>query len=607
MGAESSSPASWTRLAGPAIVVLAALVAITPLLMGGASCGHDFDFHAISWLETLNSWRQGVFFPHWADAPNYGAGEPAFVFYPPLTRSVCALLGAILPWPSVPAAVTFLVLAGIGLATRALARQAMEDGPATLAGCVAIFSGYVLFTAYERSDFAELTGGIWLPVLLLLMLPRRTPEHLRGDAGLQQPAASGSLWRNAFDGSAAPLALVVAAAWLTNPPVGVMACYLLAALSLALLLLTKSWAPILRAAAGVALGVGLAAIYLIPAAWEQRWVEIQRAINDPMEKIQYNWLFARHADPRLAFHDSVLHQASLIAVVMITITLAGLWLSWRRGSLPGKACWWLPLAAIPVVVLFLQLPVSQFVWNLPKLQFLQFPWRWLVAVEAPMGIFFASAVWTNHPRRRRVVVLICVALFLAEIWVAKRYLYTPCEPEDSVPSLLSSYRTGVGFDGSDEYTPVGADNSLVALGLPDACLVTDPATPLGAPTEDSDTLFWHPAQGSCDATFSAKANPGKPRVEHWLFHAMTRHAGFLVLRLREYPAWRIQVNGQLVRSLPERSDGLIAVPVPQGTVVLAVDWTTTTDVLAGRWVSALSVLLLAALVLLEKKLSRAQL
>ena len=67
------------------------------------------------------------------------------------------------------------------------------------------------------------------------------------------------------------------------------------------------------------------------------------------------------------------------------------------------------------------------------------------------------------------------------------------------------------------------------------------------------------------------------------------------------------MNGQLVRSLPERSDGLIAVPVPQGTVVLAVDWTTTTDVLAGRWVSALSVLLLAALVLLEKKLSRAQL
>ena len=48
-------------------------------------------------------------------------------------------------------------------------------------------------------------------------------------------------------------------------------------------------------------------------------------------------------------------------------------------------------------------------------------------------------------------------------------------------------------------------------------------------------------------------------------------------------------------ALPKRDDGLIAVPVPQGPVDLTVDWTTSPDVVAGRWVSALSVLLLFAL------------
>ena len=38
--------------------------------------------------------------------------------------------------------------------------------------------------------------------------------------------------------------------------------------------------------------------------------------------------------------------------------------------------------------------------------------------------------------------------------------------------------------------------------------------------------------------------------------------------------------GKLVASFPQRDDGLMAVPVPQGPVDLTVDWTTTPDVIA---------------------------
>ena len=67
------------------------------------------------------------------------------------------------------------------------------------------------------------------------------------------------------------------------------------------------------------------------------------------------------------------------------------------------------------------------------------------------------------------------------------------------------------------------------------------------------------------------------------------------------------VNGQSVSDLPRRDDGLMAVAVPQGPVDLTVDWTTTHDALAGRWLSALALLLLTALWLLERKLSRTRL
>ncbi len=114
---------------------------------------------------------------------------------------------------------------------------------------------------------------------------------------------SGKLFKRAFDGSTALLALVVAGAWLSNAPLGVMASYLLAAVALAAALLEKSWAPVLRASIAAALGIGLAAIYLIPAAWEQRWVDIRQATDDPGLMIENSWLFARHADPVLALHD----------------------------------------------------------------------------------------------------------------------------------------------------------------------------------------------------------------------------------------------------------------------------------------------------------------
>jgi hypothetical protein len=586
----------WRRFAGPALVLLAAAVAVAPQLVRGPSCGHDFDFHLVSWFDALNSWRHGIFYPHWAPSPNFGAGEPRFIFYPPLTWMLGAALGLALPWQFVPVALTFLLLAGTGLATRALARHMLPDGAATLAGCAALFSGYALFNAYERTAFAEMAGGFWIPLLLLLVLRESNP--------------AGSLWKRALDGSAAPLALVVAGCWLANVPLGVMGCYLLAAVALAAALLARSWAPVLRATVGVALGASLAGFFLLPATWEQRWVDVQQAIDDPGLRIENSWLFARHTDPALAMHDVELRKISILAVCMIAVALGGLLLCWGRGKLASEGQsilrrWWIPLALIPVAVLFFQLPISLPLWNLlPKLRFLQFPWRWLLVLEAPMAIFFAAAVWPPNAARRWVrvaVVFVCAAIFLAATVYTGRTFFQVCDAEDAVSGIASAYRSGAGFVGYDEYAPPDADDALVATGLPGACLVSDPSTVLGVlpngPKVDGTAPAWNAGQNSCDATLGWQ--PGSP--EHKRLRAVVRHPGFLILRLRSYPAWRVAVNGRPTDALPQRDDGLMVVPVPQGPVDLTVDWVDPPVVIAGRWLSVLAAVLFTGLWLLERK------
>ena len=457
-GQGSGIRSALQAAAGPGLVLLAAAVACAPLFLRGASCGHDFDFHLVSWLDAQNAWRHGLLYPHWSPNSNYGAGEARFVFYPPLTWMLGAFLGLFLPWTAVPAALTFLLLAGTGLATRALARQYLADAPAAMAGCLAIFSGYALFTAYERTAYGELAGGIWIPLLLLFALRPVPPRS--------------GFWRQLTAAPILPVALVLAAAWLSNAPVGVMAGYLLVFVAAIAAISSRSWLPLARLGLAAALGLGLAGFYLVPAAWEQRWVEIHQVTDDPGEQIRNSFLFAHHPDAALASHDDVLHRVSLIGAWMLTAAILAFLLAWLRRRVAPVRRPWSTLALLPPTILFLQLPLSLPLWNLlPKLNFLQFPWRWFVVLEAPMALLVATALWPAKKAlwRAWALGLLCAVYSLAATAWAGHAFYQVCDEQDNVAAMVGVFRGGTGFQGTDEYTPAGADNTLARTGLPAAC------------------------------------------------------------------------------------------------------------------------------------------
>jgi len=359
-----------------AALLLTTLAATGLLLTRGPSCGHDFNFHFVSWLEVARAWHSGLLYPHWASSANFGAGEPRFVFYPPaswmLGAAIGTLTGSIAGWHAAPWLFTAICLFCAGLAMRRFARDWLTPAAATAAACLYIANPYMLFVAYERTAYGELMAAVLIPLLLCFAVRPLPPI--------------------------AALAATVAGIWLVNAPAGVIACYALLWIALLCFAWERTWRPPLRIAASTAIGLLLAAFYLVPAAHQERWVEIARAIGPDM-RFQDSFLFHRAGEP---FHDSVLHTASVIACILLAFALASI-LLWRDALRSRRLLW---LASFVPLILLLLLPISAPLWrHTPQLAYVQFPWRWLLVLPPVVMLLHrpAHANGMAHHRSRCVV------------------------------------------------------------------------------------------------------------------------------------------------------------------------------------------------------------
>ena len=574
-GAEPSTPKASTRGGGwkPALWILgAALLTAAPWMLGGCSCGHDFNFHLLSWMEAARAWRTGVWYPHWVHDANFGAGEPRLLFYPPASWMLGGLFGSITSWPVAPALFVLLVLLGCGWSMYLLAREWLPIEASILAACFYIANPYGLFVIYERSAFGEMLASIWLPLVVLFALKRRS--------------------------SVAALGLAVAAVWLSDLPAAIMASYILAMLALGMALAERKAWPVLRAVGGMTVGLGLAAFYIFPVGFERSWIESMRAL-EPALRFQDNYLFKRTAD---SYHNQVLGTAS--SIVLFEIAAAGIaaWLLLRKKAWSSAS---IAVACLLPLILFLQFPASEVIWNrAPFLRFLQFPWRWLLFVSVAACLLVALATGPPEPiqlakrrrpwwRRRLATGVAVFAMALAGTLL----FFQPCDDEDTAAAQVAAFRTGQGVEGTDEYTRFGADNSEIQQGLP-LVRVLRGAEDDVANSDRTENPAWRP---KTVASIPASVSVKRWNSEHWSIRVESGAAGYAVLRLMDYPAWRVTLNNQAIQRRPMRDDGLMAVPVIAGSNAIDVRWRATSDVIAGRAVSAAALLVLILLGLGEHR------
>jgi hypothetical protein len=534
------------------IIPIAACIAILPLILQGCSCGHDFDFHLLSWFEAANQFSHGNLHPTWAYTPAWNAGEPRFIFYPPISWILGAILGLILPWTWTPIAYTWLALTAAGLTLYHLAKTFATRNAALVAATFYVVNPYTLFTAYERTAYAELLAAAWIPLLLHAILRDKVT----------------------IPRIAIPLALL----WLTNAPAAVMASYILALLSLIRLATRTSFQPTTRlklatiTILGTTLGLALAAFYIVPAAYQRGFVQINMAILPGLHP-QDNFLFHHTLD---ADHDHVLRTASIIAVILILLTVCALLLARIRTKPASRnAILLFSLAILTLTITLLLTPLSAPIWYyLPELRFLQFPWR-LLAILAPTLSLTVALALSHINLKPLPTTLLSIAIAASLSYSAYAAFHQPCDPEDTVAARLAHFRSAnPAAEPTDEYTPITADNDALAL--------TNPP-------------YW--LADTAEASAPKSTTPGPAPVHLTLNTAASE---VLILNLRDYPSWSITRNGTPIHTRLNREDGLIALPIPAGPSSIAITSTVTVDQILGYLITAIAIFSLIALVCRRK-------
>ncbi len=528
------------------VVMAASFLVIVPFFFLGNPSGHDFEFHVNSWMEVLGQWKQGILYPRWAALAQYGYGEARFIFYPPASWTLGAALGALLPWQIVPSAYIWLALSFSGCSMFLLARRWLDRRDAIFAAAFYAANPYFILIVYWRSAFAELLAGALMPLLLLYAL-RSEEENANVTI---------------------PLALIVTAAWLTNIPAAVMLNYSLALLLAILAILKRSPRVLLLGALAVLLGAALAAFFLVPAAYEQRWVNIAEVLS-PGVRPQDNFLFVKIND---VDHNRFNLLVSIVASAEIILLALAAFLSrsWRTRQ---PRLWW-TLLGWALFAVVLNFSFSAWFWNhLPDLRYLQLPWRWLLCLNFALALLVTLA-W----RRWIVRLLICLAM-LAVLGFVWHRIQTPWWEESAdFREMLEHQQNGSGYEGTDEYVPVGADPYEVKQDAPRVAL------------DDSE----------------APNQIRQLQIQQWdaeskAFTVALAQPGQLALRLFNYPAWRVEVNGQPVATSTRAVTGQILIPVQAGENRVQIVFTRTWDRTLGEIISIVTALLLALFVALRHK------
>jgi uncharacterized membrane protein len=528
-------------VAAALLAAVAALAIISPFFWKGNASGHDFEFHLRSWIDAAHSWHAGVWFPRWAELANWKFGEPRFIFYPPLSWMLGAALSLVLPWKMVPGAFIVLVLALAGATMCKLAREYLPPEDAVVAGVLFAANPYHMLVVYWRSAFAELLVSALFPLVVLyaLRLPRER-------------------WR-----AVAPLALVFGLIWLTNVPGALMTSYALA-LVLAVMAwqeraaLLNSWAVLALGGVAITIGLMLAAAFIVPAAVEQPWVRIREVLSTGL-KPDENFLFTKTGDD---LHTAFNLLVSKIALLQITVMA---WVAWRGHRVRERLgnAWW-PAVALGTFSTVIMVRITAPLWTVvPKAEFIQFPWRWLVVLSFCAALVGAASFLASRQKWAQWVVAALLLVLVAR-WLTAQFEWW----DEGGAEQISSDAHDTGYEGSDEYAPLATDHYDLKAKQPRTAFLRDDTLDTAA----SEIVLWKP--------------------EEKRFTIASQQPEQLVVRLLDYPAWHVEVNGQAVRTEAREGTGEMVVPLAAGKSDVHITFARTRDRMLGDALSLLGVLLL---------------
>lgn len=558
----AASGGAGTALRYPAIALLAAAaLLLTPSLVLGTLVTHSSPQNLTWAAQFADQFRAGSAYPRWMPESFDGLGGPAFYFYPPLAFLVDALVSAVtfdaLPVSYRLSVSSTLLLWGSGLAMYAWLAEEVEDRAVALYGGLGYMAApYHLLDHYFRGAYAEFAAYAFLPLAVLAI--RRIARQRRGGILL--------------------LAVSYGALLTTHLPTALLASVTL----LPTYALFRAWragsaaaalATLLRCAAGSALGVGLAAVYLWPALELQAWISTERLWTAGYSV--ENWFLLtpeRWRRPSDMMEMIVWFAAAYaIAALGVLLLLGGSGPATARRT---DATFWAVLALGCLVLMAGLLP---WFWQVvPFVARVQFPWRLMVVVEFAAITSLCLALPVAWARRGALVFAGAAACLILGS--------APLLEGVVVRSVLALNRVSPPAQDAREYLPAGFPQR------PDAAYDELALEPLRA----VPIVSCGPPVSVCRAE---EGRSGAMRIE-----VESAAPATVILRRFHFPGWRIDGSAAVV--VPTDPLRLVSFVAPAGRHTLHLQRGALSEERRGWAVSALSLVLLLVWTALEWRIKR---
>src|SRR5882672_4442014 len=310
----------------------------------------------------------------------------------------------------------------------------------------------------------------------------------------------------------------------------------------------RSPRPLAVGVVSVLLGLALAAFYVVPVLYEQKWIEIAQVLSLGVRP-QDNFIFTFLNNPD---HDRFNLLISLVSVAEIAL-LALFWFLSRPWRIRAPELWSM-LTAWWVASALLLSSLSFVLYRfLPEMRYVQLPLRWLLC----LNVGFALLV-TMGSRRWLVRALACLAMLAVLAFLWHRIQPPWWDDADDIAEMHDHVQDGSGYEGIDEYVPNGVDVYEIKKDARRVSFEGNGASRIRI-TE------WGPESKS--------------------FSANLTQSGKLVLKLFNYPAWRVEVNHRPVQTGLLAVTGQMVIPVEAGDYQVQVTFARTRDREIGGLIS----------------------
>jgi hypothetical protein len=378
------------------VLLIAAALLLAPSLVVGNLITHSSPQNLAWAAQFADQFRAGVLYPRWLPDSFDGLGSPTFYFYPPIAFWVDALV-SIVTFDALSVSYRLslspvLLLWASGIAMHAWLKAEATSPRAAFYGALAYMAApYHLLDHYYRGAYAEFAAYVVLPVVALAV--RRIAERQRFGPVL--------------------LALAYAALAMTHLPTAL----LISVTALPAYVLYRAWRlgaakPALgffvRCALAGALGLGLAAIYLVPALTLQDWIAVD-TFWAPFYRVELWFLLAPGRWPASLDMMQViawLAAAYGIAAIGVLAVLAKgrTWRGWRF-----EAAFW---AFVCIGCLLLIAGALPWFWKIPFVAKVQFPWRLMIVVEFAAISALCLMPWRPWSRATAYVFLAAIIVLV---------------------------------------------------------------------------------------------------------------------------------------------------------------------------------------------------